>query len=242
MSALAMFRMARKALGLPPGTEYPNLEALMEAEEGKPHSDFRVLSWVMPAVLGMVAVGSTVPFFLGKGNIFILGPVLMSILAVASWFIFDMLDKRIPASKVKVRALCEDLSHRYGGFQSIVGLDPALHPQVGQILDEAAGIYLKHASKADPKIAPSKALIALEESMGQILELGKPQGARAQEAELAGGWASSLLQEMRELDQVLDRQALTQSGRAELQIMKLREARMEIQGIESAMAELEQQS
>jgi len=252
MGSLSWIRAARRAVGLSPQAEFPHLEALMEAEEGQPHYDYRVCANVVPPIVaGLGIVVSVILAAVLHNQAFIFGVFGIGAIATGLWFLFDALDRRIPRSKAQLRKMSEVIWDRYKGFANMLGISQTLSPKVGAILDEAAGIYLKHSNAADTRKEVqgeprARALQALEEAMGRLLELGQPQTPEAQDLELAAGWAQPLLQEMRDMDQALDRHL--QSAIAAQAIntadprANLREARMELLGNQTAIEELEQDS
>lgn len=242
MGALSWIRVATKAVGLKSPPEYPHLEALLEAEEGQPHNDFRVLARILPPALGVFI---SVALFAGLWHKpLVLGATLIVnvVLMGALWKVLDYFDRAITPSKARIRKLGDGIWHRLHEFGNLVGVQPALSPTVGQVLDEAAAIYIKHSAQqeADDKVfgeSYAKARRALEEAMARMLELAVPATPQQQELLFAAGWALPLLQEMRDMDL-----ALSQPLEASLPndpLANLRAARMEILGIETAIDELE---
>jgi hypothetical protein len=178
-----------------------------------------------------------------------LGLLVSGALGGAAWFIFDSLDKQIPRSKAQLRKLSEGIRERVGGFSNMIGLQPALSPAVGLILDEASAIYLKHANVTEAKLLLQgetrfRAVQALEEAMARMLELGQPKTAQEQDLELASGWALPLLQEMRDMDMALNQHMqaalAAQAINTADPLANLRDARKELLGDESALEELRQ--
>jgi hypothetical protein len=229
-----------------PPPEYPNLEALMEAEEGQPHNDFRILARVVPPITILVGCSVFIPLAFTVSALFIIGVFGFMALAAGIWYICDRIDKAIPRSKARIRKLCEVIWSRYRGFANIVGVDPALSPSVAKVLDEAAAIYLKRATTREAQQrhygeSHLKALEALEEAMARMLQLGEPATVREQDLALAAGWAQPLLQEMREVDVVLQQPLRSNDAITSTDpLANLRIARLEIQGIETAFDELEE--
>jgi len=219
----------------------------MEAEEGQMGDDYKVLAKIVPAVLGALTA-SFIVLSLKSGNLEVLalGGVGL-VIAASSRLLLLYLDRSIRASKKRIRKQCEQIWARYRKLGNIVGIEPALAPEVGKALDEAAGIYMKH----EPNLAKGKDLsspqargaLALEEALAKILELAEPENVRAQELSLSAGWAQPLLNEMSVMDGSLERYA--QIGAMNRitpndPLANLREARLELQGIEAAASELEQ--
>jgi hypothetical protein len=248
MGSLSWYRAARRVVGLEPLQELPNLEALFEAEEGQPAGDYKVLKWVIPSILVVAGCAAFVVGLIQYRPLCFIAPVIWATAAVA-WAVCDRLDKAIRPSKARIRQHSEAIWGRYRGISNMVGIEPAVSAPVAAILDEAAGIYLKHWPVANPprflsEDAYGRGLIAIEEAMARLLELAIPPTARAQELELSAGWAEPLLKEMRAMDEALDRHrqaglALRPDGSPD-PIAGLRHARQELQGLESAYDELEE--
>jgi hypothetical protein len=250
MGSLSWIRAARRAVGMTPQAEFPHLEALMEAEEGQPHYDYRVCAKVIPPIvagIGVVASIALVAIFRNQAIIF--GAFGAGAIATGLWFLFDWLDRRIPRSKAQLRKMSEGIWQRYKGFANMLGINPTLSPRVAAVLDEAASIYLKHFNAADTRKEVqgeprARALQALEEAMARLLELGQPQTPEAQDLELAAGWAQPLLQEMRDMDYALDRHLQTAIAAQAINSAdpraNLRDARIELLGNQTAIEELEQ--
>jgi hypothetical protein len=243
MSALSLIRVARKAVGLSPQPAYPNLESLLEVEAAEVHNDYQVLSLVTPPVVAFFGVTTFIVVGIKHHNPFMfVGAFLWFGLAVGIFFGLDQLARQIPQSRLRLRKLSEQIWTRYSGVSNATGIEPALSASVASLLDEAAGIYLRHTAKGkvqkkqlhDPN---RRAVLALEEAMVKLLGLAEPRTVSAQELELAAGWAPSLLQEMREMDKALDHHQLHHNPSDPL--FQLREARRELQDRETALNELE---
>lgn len=250
MGALSWFRVARRVVGLPAQPEYPNLEALLEAEEGQIHSDYNVLARIVPALVVGFGFAAFVPLALRTHNPFLaLGGAAFAALAFGLKVLFDRLDKSISPSKRQIRQLSALIWERYRRLGNLVGVEPALAPPVAQVLDEAAGIYLKHTATLQNDArqwatdSERRAALALEEAMAKILELAKPASVRTQELDLSAGWAMPLLSEMRQMDAALGqhlRTVMNSQVAAEDPLARLREARQELMGVDDARRELEQ--
>ncbi|HLK14684.1 MAG TPA: hypothetical protein VKT78_07750 [Fimbriimonadaceae bacterium] len=245
---MTWFRIARRVAGGSALPEHAALETLIQAEGEKPHNDYRIAAYVVPAVVATLTglVGLIVVVENGWRN----WPVFLPCAALAAglWALFYHLDRRIPESLRKVRRLSDRIGHRYAKFTSLVGVQPAISPRVAEVLDEAAAIYLKHRPltvKGSRKIDAGpfgRARQALEDAMGRMLELAEPDTPLAQEVALDQGWALPLLQEMRTAAMTLDQfEGSLESGGLDRNdpLSNLREARRELQGIEAALGELE---
>lgn len=251
MASLSWLRLARRIPGLARQPELPNLEALIEAEGQKPGDDFLIARWVVPLVLTVVAVAVFTPLailvepwlgFFGAGLIAIGGILGLCFHAIA---------KAIPPSRVVLRKRSRKLLERMCRVKHLLGLEPVLAPEVGSVLDEAARLYLKSATDTGNEArtgvweeARERAMLAMEEAMGRLLELAEPDNAQAQEIALSRGWAQPLLNEMAALGQALDRHAaderLAKLTSAEPDALAgLRSVRDELERIESAESELD---
>ena len=247
MGSLNWVRAARKMVGLAPLPEYPNLEALLEAQNGQVSFDYYILARVVPTIVGILGGLTFIGLAFTVNAFFIFGIIGSGAIAAGLWFLLDWLDKLIPRSRARLRKLGEEIWKRYEGFGNSLGISPALSPGVATILDEAAAIYLKHSNpRAPQKVANdprSKALQALEESMAQMLELARPTTVLAQDHELSTGWAQPMLQEMREMDRALDQHMQAALAAQAIDsadpLANLRDARQELQGNRTAMDELE---
>jgi hypothetical protein len=249
MSSLSWIRAARRAVGMSPQSEFPHLEALMESEENQAHYDYRSCAKIIPPLVAILGVITSVMFALIlKNQAIVFGSFSGGALATGLWFLFDALDRRIPRTKAQLRKLSEGIWQRYKGVANMIGVNPTLSPSVAPILDEAAGIYLKHLNAADTRKqvqgeSMARAVQALEEAMVRLLELGQPLTREAQDLELNAGWAMPILQEMRDTDQALDRHLQTANAAQAINSAdpraNLRDARMELLGHQTAIEELE---
>lgn len=228
-----------------PLPEYPHLEALLEAENGQPTNDYAVLAKILVPLILSMGVGLSILLGLMHSWSAVLPIPIAAAIGVPLWFLLMRLDQRVSKSKAKLRKLCEEIWHRYCDFSNLVGIDPALSDRVGSILDEAAGIYLKH-SRTETVLDEShkRALEALENAMAQMLELGRLKSVPEQELEFSAGWAVPLIQAMRELDQDLDRYRMNALAAAAVDsrdpLRQLREARIELQSRHQAIEEIEE--
>src|SRR5437588_9876898 len=88
MSALPWVRAARPLVGLGRQNELPYLEALMEAEEGQPHNDYRLAARIAPPVCAVVCVFTCWLVF--RTNLsFGIGSMITLALAAVLWFFLD---------------------------------------------------------------------------------------------------------------------------------------------------------
>lgn len=245
MGTLYWLRMARRAK-LYKQPEFPNIEALIEAEHGQPADEYLMLAKIIPAcIIGFGAIVGIIAAGVQRSPWPLTSIFFSGVVATGLYFIFDHFDKRIPRSLVKIRKQSKDLNTRMCALTNLVGVEPALSTSVGSVLDEAAQIYLKH--RVDPKtdrsmLASIKPQAALEDAMAKMFDLVSGN-ARSQELEMQKGWAQALLQEMRDMDRDLDAHARSLVGggiSADDPLLQLRQARLELKNIDSAINELEQ--
>jgi hypothetical protein len=230
--------------------EYANLETLLASEANEASNDFALLAKVLPATIAIIGTLTAIVAVVVQHSLWALLSTLGSgAIAVAVWFIFDHMDKKIPPSRKLIRKQAKKVLERVCGFSNIVGVDPALSPSVSVILDEAASIYLKH--RTDASSGPfadnrNRAESALEAAMARLMDLAALPSVREQELELQRGWAWPLLLEMRDMDRTLDetlKNTLANPlSRADDPLAQLRQARLELQSIDTAIDELEQRS
>ena len=86
-----------------------------------------------------------------------------------------------------------------------------------------------------------QALKAIQEAMAKLLQLALPDSLATQELRLAEGWAMPLLEEMRRVDQILIQQLQTPHIDSRDPLYMLREARIDLQGLEEAREEIREQ-
>ena len=245
MSTLHWLRIARR-YKIYKQPEYPNIETLIEADHDKPAGETQLLAKIIPAGIVVFGLGMAILATIVNHNAWYLLTTLGSgVFGVAAWIILDQLAKKTPASRVLVRKRLKTLEQRICGLSNLVGIEPAMSPEVAAIIDEAAGIYIKHREEEPGAFADNRAraTTALEEAMAKILELVEQPTLRNQEFELQKGWAQPLLQEMRDLDKALDenlRSSLANPSRVDDPLAQLRQARLELQSIDTAIDELEQ--
>ena len=251
VSMLYWLRMARRA-NLVKQPEYPNIEALIELEADKPGEDIRLAAKIVPPIVFGVGLAAGVIGVIFSHLLKLLWiPVLTGAIAVVLLLMFNYMARRISPGKARVRKRTKQLAQRICGFSNIVGVEPALAPLVGIMVDEAARIYLKHCSEDKPvreemfASSRERAERAIEEGMARMLELGTQPSIIAQDLELQRGWAQPLLQEMRDLDTALDQHMKSSLGEPTSAtpdpLAQLRQARHELQNLDSALGELEQQ-
>lgn len=233
-------------VGMAAQPEYPSLEALLEAEAGQPDQGYFLAARIVPPSGLAIALGIFLPLGLYVHPLFHIGTVVFSLLAVGAWFLFDSLDRAITSGKKQIRKKASVIWSRYGGFGNLVGVEPVLSETVGEVLDEAAAIYLKHSGPGGSPRATNEAYLrahqALEFAMAKLLDLAVVSNVRSQELEFEAGWALPLLREMRQMDDALTRLA-QYASHATLPLdplANLRDARAELTGVVSAIDELEQ--
>lgn len=232
--------------------ELPHLESLIESHSGRPHEVYRVLKFAVPLAIvafGVASIGFAMVSRVGPVQI-VVGALATALLAGVSGQIFHRLDQGISQDSRRLRKQADKLLARHLSIGNLVGAEPVLHPKVGEILDEAAAIYLKHNQADRPNDtspyaqARQKACRALEAAMARLMELAEPVGATLQERLLAAGWAEPVLEEMRALDRALDevtrRESVQEMVQTDSAIGALQDARLSLQGFQSAVQELEE--
>jgi hypothetical protein len=248
MSALSWFRAARRAIGLPGQPVFTNLEALLETEGRDDRVDFRILARILPIVLLVLNAGIVFAMLRRDNPAALVWALGSCAAAYGLWALLDRCDRAVSRSKVRIRALSRQLRTRYHALTHLIGVEPALSPAVASILDEASGIYLRHAGPCPPERrglldAPrTRALEAMEEGLARLMELSEPAAPHAQELQLGRGWAQPLLEEMRGLDRLLieleDGSRTPLCEEADDPLARLREARAELERLDSAVVEL----
>jgi hypothetical protein len=183
---------------------------------------------------------------------FVIGLVGLPLLGVILGVVFHFIAKSIPPSRAALRKRSRKMLDRMVRLKSLLGLEPALSPTVGEVLDEAARLYLKVSAPRPGDEnrgglwdeARAKAVAAMEDAMSRMLQLVEHENPQAQEIELSRGWAQALLEEMKSLERALEehdrsgaRSALAEPGLDAL--AGLRDARVELERLDSAAAELE---
>jgi hypothetical protein len=213
----------------------------MESEGDKPQDVFRILSYVFPGVFGFLALISVVGLFASPHLFYAGAGATFGLLAVVAWIVFDRLDKTIPQVRRQLRKKCEALWHRYGNVSNLVGIEPAVAPEVGAVLDEAASIYSRHRGKEERlDTTQIRAREAIEAAMERMLDLASHDSVRAQALEFDQGWAIPLLREMRKTDQLLSTHSYGALGvRPNDPLAMLREARADLEITETARIELD---
>jgi hypothetical protein len=250
MGSLAWLKLSRKLPGLNRQPEYPHLEALIEQEGQNPSSDFMAARWLVPLILTTVGVSVFTPLMIFVHPLFVIGLVGLPLLGVILGLIFHSFVRSVTPARIKLRRQCRKLGEKLIGWKNLLGIESPLSQEAGEILDEAAMIYLKVQARSTG-FSPNgtmtephaKAERALENAMSKMLELSEQDSAALQNVSVAGGWASQLLEEMRALDAALE--ASERSSRAAELIeadtfAQLRETREEIQMMDSAVIELRQ--
>lgn len=253
MGALTWLKVSRRVPGLNKEPEFQNLEALVESEAARPSDAYHIARWVVPLVASVIGISTFLPlalfvhpgFFYGMWGMVGLGGIL--------GFIFHRVALTISESRLALRRRVKVLAGRMLRLRSLLGLDPALSPAVGKLLDEAAVYYFKvcgeapgagrrHSNLMTQSRARSEA--AMEAAMAKMLELAEPDNSAAQEIRLNQGWALPLLKEMRSLSEAVQRQDQEEGiaeaeGTARDTLAALRTARGDIESIEEALQELQ---
>lgn len=250
LSALRLVRMARTKSGV---IEHPQLEALVEAEFAKVSDGYHLARWIVPLV-GFAIGGVFLPIALRNDPLFIVSASVPMVAGVVLGVIFHLLARRISPVQLGLRKRCAALGQRMVGWANLVGVSSAVSPKVGELLDEAAGIYLsvRHIIERDGTTKPKgawaeaslKAQTAMVEAMTELLTLVEPESHQAQEASLARGWAQPLLEEMRATATMLLRPSPRAQIAAEIEasaspLADLADARVQLERLETAAAELD---
>lgn len=242
---MSWYRAARRVVGLSSQPEYPNLEALLEAEAGQTDNGYFLAARIVPPIASTLGLAVFLPLAIIFSPLFYIGIAGFFALAAGFWFLFDFLDRSISAPKKRIRKLASLIWARYGGISNLVGVEPAISATVGHVLDDAAAIYLRHSDPTSSRKSSSdayrRAHQALEVAMAKMLELATAPNLRSQELEFESGWALPLLQEMRQVDIALTQLAQYAANDFPVDpLANLREARAELTGVVSAIDELEQ--
>lgn len=255
MSALSFLRLARKLPGLNKQAEYPNLEVLIEEESQKVKDGYHHARWITPLSGLVLALGCFMPLALTVHPLFWIGTGGLAGIGGVLGLVFHRLAMRISPTQVKLRQRCMNLANRMISLKSLFGAMPALSPKVAEVLEEAATVYLRvrpsrerDASRPRPAVwdeAADRAGRAMDEAMSQMLALSEPETPQAQEVELNRGWAQTLLAEMKETAKALEMSSRSAGLAAELDsaaspLANLRDARSDLERLESAVSELEQ--
>jgi len=244
MGALSWVRLSRRLPGVVRQRELINLEALIDAEDGRqPTRNLFILSCAIPAGIGTFGGLSVFLAWISgnRGLPLALGTALTAVLAAGAWFTFFRLYRAIPPSKRRLRDLIMNFSKRYASFGNIILGERSLSDQFAAVVDEAAGIYLRHSyAEENPQNGvPEKAMRAIEDALSKLLEVAVLKDQVAQNQALT--WAHPVLDEMRMLDQSLAEFATTsrQDGFTD-PLASLREARAELDTNTTAIQELDQ--
>ncbi len=253
MGGMRFFRMIQRAFNMRGQRELANLETLLEREAQKDVVDYRLFSYIVPGVVGFFGVASLIGAIYNRALMTwqgvlaaVAGLVVTVGLAAWSHVLFKRLHKSVPPHRARIHELATKLHERYSAFQNVVGFMPALAPDVAEVLDAGAGIYLKHAGREADQSDEStvKAREALEAAMAKLLELGQAESSAEQQIELARGWALPLLEEMAATDHALDRHDRERRLDRELAdndpLTYLRASRVELQESDTARTELDQ--
>jgi hypothetical protein len=256
MSALNWLRLVRKVPGLAGQQEMPNLEALIDAEAMKPKDEYHIARWVVPLVLSIVGPSVFIPLTIAFSPLFLIGAIGMPAIGWILGGIFHYVSKTIDPSQLVLRKRCFTLLQRLNSLKNLLGYSPVLSVEVGGALEEAAALYLRTRPAIEPKKGPParglfdetclRAQKAMDDAMAQMLLLAEPESTQAQDLELSKGWAQPLLEEMRATTKALTEHYRHMRTAAMLDshlspLVGLRDARSELQRLENATAELEQE-
>ncbi|MBS1722100.1 MAG: hypothetical protein JSS66_03725 [Armatimonadetes bacterium] len=239
MPRLSWVRFARRMSGLVKQPELPNIESLIDREsDQQPSRNYFVLSCAIPAGIATFGFGSVFVAWLAgnTGLPLVLGSVLTAVLAGAAWYLFFRLYKSVSESRRRLRDAVLKFAPRYAGFGNVVAGEHVLTEEYAALLDEAAGLYLRHAGTvAEP--ATTKALRAIEEAMGKLMEVAASKDRQAQVQAL--DWANPVLDELRLLSRSLDEHArASKVMEQDDPVAGLRQVRAELDGTSEALQEL----
>jgi hypothetical protein len=248
VSSLTWLKLARKVPGLNRQPEFPHLESLIEQEGQHASEELLVARWLVPLILTVVGLSVFIPLMILVHPMFLLGTLGLPSLGIVLGFVFHSMVKSLPPARIELRKQCRKLGERLLGFKNLIGIEPALSPRVGEVLDEAAMLYLRIRSRADSVARSnlgidslSKAADAMEDAMAKLLQLAEPDGIAAQDAALSGSWGEQIVSEMRRLDKALESSERNAQASRMIEsdaLARLRETREEIENTESAVLEL----
>lgn len=254
MGKLSVLRLVRGARPNSKYPELPNLEALVEEEFGKVSDGWHLARWIVPLCGFVVGGGVFLPLARMAHPLFLIGAVGLPLVAATLGIIFHLLAQRITPSQLGLRKRCALLGQRMVGLGSLTGVQPALSPKVGAVLDEAAAAFLsvkplgreiaQKPAKGVYGEAVQQAEMALLEAMTKMLSLAESPSHLAQDAELARGWAQPLLEEMKATAAALSApsprvQIAAQIEASESPLVGLVEARAQLAKLEAAAKELD---
>lgn len=210
LSALRFSRWLRQDPRVP---RWPSLEELIELECEKTAEGWRLARWIVPLAGLVIGAGVFTPlaifghpgFWIGA----IAAPVLTGIFSgICHWQASQLSD-----AHRQLRLKCHKAAERLISFNSLTGAQPALTPEVGELLDRAAKAWLASARPTSERRASdpiAKTRDMLDASMAQVMELAVITSQPAQEAALRQGWAQELVAEMEAASETIGR--LTASG------------------------------
>jgi hypothetical protein len=243
MGALSWVRLTRRVPGVVRQRELANLEAMIDAEAGRqPTRNLFVLSCAIPA--GVATFGGASVFIAwlagNTGAPLALGTGATAVLTGAAWFLFYRLYRAVPESTRHLRDLNFKFSRRYGSFGNIILGEQPLSDRFATLLDEAAGIYLRHCfAPAQGTDAEARVVKAIESAMTKLMEVANQSDQEAQNHALS--WAQPILNELRLVDRSLLERALTTKGQdLNDPLASLRAARTELDTGNAAVRELDQ--
>ncbi len=256
MGALSMLRVARRFPGLNKQSEYPHLETLIEEEAYKIKDGYHYGRWISPLSGVVLALGCFMPLALTVHPLFWIGTAGMAVIGAGLGWIFHRLAMQITPVQMRLRQRCMKLGMRLVSLKNLLGALPTLSPKVAEVLEDAASTYLTARPGPERDLptallpvwneAAIKAQRALDEAMSQMLALADPETPQAQEVELGRGWALPLLEEMKATAKALEHSArsaqiASQMDPAMTPLASLRDARSDLERLDSAVSELDQE-
>lgn len=245
MAALSWIRACRNVTGIVRQRELVHFEALMDAEAGRqPAYNLFILSCAIPACIatfgGLSVFGAWISG--ANSNSLILGTAFTLLLAAGAWITFFRLYRASSRSRRHLRDLIAKITKRYASFGNIFLGERQLSEQFENILDEASCIYMRHAdvAMAPRSMASDTTVRAIEESLSRLFEAAL--GSHPSQVQ-AVSWAEPLLNELRLLDQSIQKNSAARMGSGFSDPMEsLRAARADIEVSTQAIQEIENRS
>jgi hypothetical protein len=250
-----MLRVARRFTGLNKQSEYPHLETLIEDESYKIKDGYHYARWISPLSGLVLALGCFMPLALTVHPLFWIGTGGMTLIGGVLGWIFHRLAMQITPTQMLLRQRCMKLGQRLISLKNLLGALPILSPKVAEVLEDAAQTYLTARPGPERDLptallpvwneAATKAQRALDDAMTQMLALADAETPQAQEVELGRGWALPLLDEMKATARALENSARSAQIAAQMDpattpLATLRDARSDLERLDSAVSELDQ--